>query len=370
MELAKNLYGYSIPNLADEIDIHPLHTNSKNQKYLVVTPNKKRLEVSSSIKKILDLVNGKRNIFEIIAELNNQVDTNFSTSDIINVFKNSLLPYRIVTIDGENNYYVANKPSGKSYLRLRKMIFKYERMFFIAEFLKYLFKPAIFYPILAIILSFHIFFYSNNPEFSISSLNVINIVVLYVVLFLSMFFHELGHSSAAHFFGSKSEGIGIGLYLLFPVLYSDVSDIWKLNRHERTVVDLGGIYFNLIFSLGLYLLYTCLRYDIFIIAIYMIDYKVITTLNPFFRFDGYWIFSDVTGITNLRQRSKMVLRHFLEKYYLISKADNCDIDIYMTIKQKIFLFLYVILSNLFFIYFSYKIILIVIAFLRLLFSKL
>lgn len=370
MELADKLFGDSIPNLENEVEIRPLYSNSKSPKYLVVTKNKKYLEVSNSIKKIIDLIDGKRNIFEIIAKLNNLNDTNFSKSDVINVFKNSLLPYRIVTIDGENNYYVANKPSGKSYLRLRKMIFKYERMFFIVEFLKYLFKPAIFYSILAIILSFHIFFYSNNPEFSIESLNLINMVLLYIILFSSMFFHELGHSSAAHFFGSKSEGIGIGLYLLFPVLYSDVSDVWKLNRHERTVVDLGGIYFNLIFSLGLYLLYTCLRYDIFIIAIYMIDYKVITTLNPFFRFDGYWIFSDITGITNLRQRSKMVLRHFLEKYFLISKADNCDIDIYMTIKQKIFLFLYVIFSNLFFVYFTYKIVLVGIALLRLLLSKL
>ena len=33
----------------------------------------------------------------------------------------------------------------------------------------------------------------------------------------------------------------------------------------------------------------------------------IMTLNPFFKFDGYWIASDVLGIPNLRSRSKELL---------------------------------------------------------------
>ena len=67
----------------------------------------------------------------------------------------------------------------------------------------------------------------------------------------SSFFHELGHASACKYFGVRHGGVGFGLYLTFPVLYTDVTEIWKLNRRQRCVVNWAGVYFQ---SYGLILL--------------------------------------------------------------------------------------------------------------------
>ena len=48
---------------------------------------------------------------------------------------------------------------------------------------------------------------------------------LLVFMLASSFFHELGHASACKYFGVCHGGIGFGLYLNFPVLYTDVTEV-------------------------------------------------------------------------------------------------------------------------------------------------
>ena len=44
--------------------------------------------------------------------------------------------------------------------------------------------------------------------------------------------------------------MGAGLYLIWPAFYTDVSDSYRLSRGGRLRVDLGGLYFNAVFSVG------------------------------------------------------------------------------------------------------------------------
>ena len=53
----------------------------------------------------------------------------------------------------------------------------------------------------------------------------------------------------------------------------------------------------------------------------MVRYLILTlnlgfvmTLNPFFKFDGYWLASDILGVPNLRARSKEVIAYFIRKW--------------------------------------------------------
>lgn len=121
--------------------------------------------------------------------------------------------------------------------------------------------------------------------------------------------HEFGHSSSASYYKQPSDIIGFGIYIVFPVFYSDVSKIWNLNKWKRIVVNLGGIYFQLLMNILFYFLY---------LSIESIDYKLILkffifanfillayALNPFLRNDGYWVYSDFFGIKNLTQRATL-----------------------------------------------------------------
>src|SRR5215217_417058 len=61
-------------------------------------------------------------------------------------------------------------------------------------------------------------------------------------------FHEIGHASACRFGGARPGVMGAGLYLIWPAFYCDVTDAYRLGRLGRLRTDLGGVYFNGIFS--------------------------------------------------------------------------------------------------------------------------
>lgn len=167
--------------------------------------------------------------------------------------------------------------------------------------------------VLAFILNFYFFITADSLlEFS-NRVNVYTVTGLVAFMIVSSFIHELGHASACKHFGLKHGGIGFGLYLNFPVLYTDVTEIWKLNRKKRCIVNIAGVYFQLFCLIGLLCLFFFTRYDILRYMILMMNLGFLMTLNPFFKFDGYWITSDVLGVPNLRNRSKELFKYYYNR---------------------------------------------------------
>jgi putative peptide zinc metalloprotease protein len=113
------------------------------------------------------------------------------------------------------------------------------------------------------------------------------------LLLLSSFIHELEHASACRHFKVKYGGVGFGLYLTFPVFYTDVSETWKLKRKERLVVNMAGVYFQLIMLIPFFLLYFVTDNSISKWFLLTVNIGLLVTLNLFFKFDGYWIVSDL-----------------------------------------------------------------------------
>ena len=139
------------------------------------------------------------------------------------------------------------------------------------------------------------------------------VVGLLAFMLGSSFFHELGHASACKYFGVRHGGIGFGLYLNFPVLYTDVTEVWKLDRKQRCVVNLAGVYFQSYWLIILLLAFFLTGNDIVRYLILIMNLGFVMTLNPFFKFDGYWIASDLLGVPNLRQRSLELIGYVWKK---------------------------------------------------------
>ena len=173
---------------------------------------------------------------------------------------------------------------------------------------------------------------------------------------LSFVFHELGHSSAALLFNVRVRRIGIGLYWIFPVLFSDVTAVWSLARRQRLLVDVGGIYFQALACIPL-LLFGMLTGDpgwrtAAACGIAVNTLTVVTNLNPLLRYDGYWMYSDLSGIPNLRKQSTALMHTLYHSLWHAARR----VGLWSLIRGNGVLFLYAVLSLLFSLFFSYYVI--------------
>jgi putative peptide zinc metalloprotease protein len=136
-------------------------------------------------------------------------------------------------------------------------------------------------------------------------------VVLLIVLGLSLvsaLFHECGHAAGCRYGGARPGKIGIGIYLVWPAFFTNVTDSYRLSRAGRLRTDLGGLYFNAVFMLALAGIYTATSSEVLLLAIAFTHLEMLEQLMPFVRFDGYFILSDLVGVPDLFARIAPVLR--------------------------------------------------------------
>jgi putative peptide zinc metalloprotease protein len=137
------------------------------------------------------------------------------------------------------------------------------------------------------------------------------LLLVFGLVLLSTAFHEIGHAAACRFGGAKPGGMGMGLYLVWPAFYTDVSDAYRLGRGGRLRVDLGGLYFNAIFGVALIAVWAAVRWDALLLAVAAQLVIMVRQLVPFLRFDGYHVLADVVGVPDLFLHIKPTLRRLL-----------------------------------------------------------
>ena len=141
------------------------------------------------------------------------------------------------------------------------------------------------------------FFSSQGLVYYISAVVIIKVL------------HELGHAYAATRYGCKVNTIGVAFIVMFPVLYTDTTDAWKLtSRKKRMVISTAGMITEIYIACIATFLWCFLPDGIikniaFVVATTSWVMSLLVNLNPFMRFDGYYILSDLWGIDNLQARS-------------------------------------------------------------------
>ncbi|MEI8394843.1 MAG: HlyD family efflux transporter periplasmic adaptor subunit [Rhodospirillaceae bacterium] len=121
--------------------------------------------------------------------------------------------------------------------------------------------------------------------------------------------HELGHAWTAKHFGCRVPTMGVALMVLCPVLYTDVSDAWRLvSRRPRLLIGAAGILTELSLALIATFLWSFLpdgpvRSAAFLVATTTWITSLAINLSPFMRFDGYYLLADWLGVSNLQPRS-------------------------------------------------------------------
>ncbi len=128
-------------------------------------------------------------------------------------------------------------------------------------------------------------------------------------LFVVKILHELGHAYTATRFGCRVPTMGVSFLVMMPVLYTDTTGAWRLtSRRQRLMIDCAGVSAELMAASLSTLAWVMLpdgtlRSVMFILATTSWVLSLGINLNPFMRYDGYYVLSDLLGVPNLQPRA-------------------------------------------------------------------
>src|SRR5919109_3522591 len=180
----------------------------------------------------------------------------------------------------------------------------------VAYVLQPLFFPAIVVGVLAALLAVDVWLFAvHGIAQSVRSALYEPVTLLLVLglLAVSAAFHEFGHAAACRYGGARPGVMGVGLYLVWPAFYTDVTDAYRLGRRGRLRTDLGGLYFNAIFMVATAGAYVWTGFEPLLLFIAIQHVEMFHQLLPFLRLDGYYIVSDLVGVPDMFSRIRPTL---------------------------------------------------------------
>lgn len=133
--------------------------------------------------------------------------------------------------------------------------------------------------------------------------------------------HELGHAYAARRYGVRVPNMGIAFMVLWPFLYTDTGETWKLaDRRKQLVIASAGVAAELALATFATLLWAlspegAAKNVLFVLASSTWLMTLAINASPFMRFDGYFILSDALDFPNLHERGFACARWWLRRVF-------------------------------------------------------
>jgi len=138
-----------------------------------------------------------------------------------------------------------------------------------------------------------------------------------VAVSFSKVVHEFAHAYAARRYGVRVPTMGVAFLVLWPFLYTDTSETWKLaDRRKQLVIASAGMGSELVLAVISTLFWALApeggaKNILFVLASTTWVVTLAINLSPFMRFDGYFVLSDLLGFPNLHERSFACARRWM-----------------------------------------------------------
>ena len=283
--------------LKDEISVQEFDSSNIKKTYLL-SFGSRNWQIDSKVFYIAKALDGKRSVSKIcdyISEHYHEAIDEQLANNIIECFfkrRGLLIGYE----EKSENNQALKHVWFKIPLLNSKLISKF-------SFLSLLFNKSVMLLTLPLIIITFIISI-NSPYFTTFNIAAKDITYFVLVVIMSTLFHELGHATAVIHFNLKPGDIGFGFYLIYPVCYSDVSEIWKLKRKQRVIVDLGGLYLEFLYLSIVIIVGIIMKKPALTTAATVTIIFSLINLNPFLKMDGYWALSSILGVSNLHSAVK------------------------------------------------------------------
>lgn len=175
------------------------------------------------------------------------------------------------------------------------------------------------------------------------SMTQIGVIAYFISLLIISIIHELGHITAAR--RIRLEGnfnVYIGLYAVFFVFFvDDLNYLYFRDRKERLIVNIGGVYFQVLAFIPIALcVYLGIIPSLASALLWTNAILLVFNLFPFWATDGYWIISDYLANGNLNNECESIQRGLLRLDF--TKRYSVTIWIYWVLRSLITIYLFML----------------------------
>jgi putative peptide zinc metalloprotease protein len=271
------------------------------------------IQVTELLYRVAEQANGDNALEKIAAGVTASTDWSVDAEDVKHLIETKLIPLGLIATAG-GSVITGREERSALQIGMRRRTLDPQHIEPIARVTQFLFAPPILIPLLlAIVLAYSWLYFERGVADAVRAALYTpgGLLLTLALVIASGIVHEFGHAAALRYGGGKVRGMGIGFYLVYPTFYTDTTDAYRLNRWARLRTDLGGIYFHLLFGLGLVALYFLTRQEIILAAVLVITGDILYQLVPYVRLDGYWAIADLTGIPDLFSHMRPFLKSVL-----------------------------------------------------------
>ena len=298
------------------LEVFPLDSSSRQPKFVVRADENKSYVLPEKLKDILLLFDGTRTLRDVARDFSASAGAPVGEEQVREKALGLFKTYNLIeeVRDGgpqeEAPAAVAEKKKDSAEFVFRLPVVTAERARPVTDRLTWLFHPAAVTAGVLLIALTQIAFTTRlfTPTRFTIPLGASDLLGYYALVVATAAFHELGHAAACRRYGCEHGAIGVMLYMIFPAFYVNLSNAWRLSGRKRAVIDAGGVYFQLLTTVPLYLIHLATGNPHCAVAIVSVNVMALFSLNPILKFDGYWLLVDLSGLVNLRARSWAVVK--------------------------------------------------------------
>lgn len=283
----------------------------KDPRYLARRSDGSLIQLTQLLYAVLEGIDGQRNLEEVAARATENFSKTVSADNVSTLVEKNLVPQGFVLAADGSQPELKKKPDQLLVLRFKFTVLPEGAVNVLASILRPLFWPPVILAVLAGLVALDVWYFATHGVGqSLRDLIYQPLIVLmiYGLLIFSIGWHEIGHATACRYGGARPGRVGFGIYVVWPAFFTDVTDALKLGKGGRVRTDLGGIYFNAIFSLMVGGVYALTGFEPILVLILMQHLLALYNLMPFLRLDGYHAVSDITGIPDLFGRIKPTIK--------------------------------------------------------------
>ena len=307
--------GSGSPRLAEGVELIGQMKGSgyKEAPFMARRSDAQMVQLAPILYLVAERLDGRHNFEQIGAEVSEIVGRGLDAEGVRMLVEEKLRPLGLVAADDGSQPQVEKQDQFLG-LKFKTALIPPS----VVRAITVLFRPLFWGPLvvvaLAAFVAFDIWFFFGHG-FAESMRQIIYqplyLLMTFAFVVLAAAFHEAGHATACRYGGAEPGAMGVGLYIVWPAFYTDVTDSYRLGKGGRLRTDLGGVYFNVVFIHAMAGIYFATGFEPLLIPVLLAHLDIFRQLLPLLRLDGYYVLSDLTGVPDLFTRIKPILASFI-----------------------------------------------------------